>query len=156
METIKEVVIEIPEGHVIDEEKSTFTKIVFKKIQKMLPKTWKELGRVKGYYVTSGSHINVCDSFCNSSDQNTLPTEKLAEAMLALCQLLYLRDVYNDGWVADWNDTTAKYCIEIYRNRIIMDIHSCVQKVLHFKTLQLRDEFYNNFKDLIEIAKPLI
>lgn len=39
---MKELKIEVPEGYEIDKEKSTFEKIVFKKIKVELPKTWDE------------------------------------------------------------------------------------------------------------------
>lgn len=155
-EQIKEVVIKIPEGYVIDKEKSTFTKIVFKKIQKVLPKTWGELERVRGYYVTSSSCINAYGSACDSSAKNTVPTKELANAILALCQLLQLRDFYNDSWVANWTELNRKFCIEMYDNAVSKDDYSNTHRVLHFKTRELRDEFLENFKDLIEIAKPLI
>ena len=48
-------------------------------------------------------------------DKNTLPTKELAEAMLAMCQLLYLRDIYNDGWVPDWENESAS---EIYNYKL--------------------------------------
>lgn len=154
---IKEVVIEIPEGYIIDEEKSTFTKIIFKKdSKKMLPKTWEELQRVKGFYVSSDCHINSFDSICDTSAKNTVPTKELTEAMLALCQLLQLRDSYNDNWVANQNNTTPKYCIEINHDSLHKEVYSNTQKVLHFKRIELRREFLENFKDLIEIAKSLI
>ena len=39
---MKELKIEVPQGYEIDKEKSTFEKIVFKKIKVELPKTWDE------------------------------------------------------------------------------------------------------------------
>ena len=46
----KEIKIEVPQGYVIDKEKSTFEKIVFKKIDNR-PKTWEEYCKLtKGIY----------------------------------------------------------------------------------------------------------
>ena len=56
MET-KELKIEVPEGFEIDREKSTFEKIVFKKVERDLPKRWEDLKTIKGYYVHIGSKI---------------------------------------------------------------------------------------------------
>ena len=50
MET-KELKIQVPEGYEIDKEKSTFEKIVFKKVEKELPKSWEDLYEVGGWFV---------------------------------------------------------------------------------------------------------
>ena len=39
---MKELNIQIPEGYEVDKEQSTFEKIIFKKIETKLPKTWEE------------------------------------------------------------------------------------------------------------------
>ena len=39
---MKELNIQVPEGYEVDKEKSTFEKIIFKKIENKLPKTWEE------------------------------------------------------------------------------------------------------------------
>lgn len=49
----KELKIEIPDGYEIDRENSTFEKIVFKKIESKLPKSWEELKIISGYYLDS-------------------------------------------------------------------------------------------------------
>ena len=43
----KELKIQVPEGYEIDKENSTFEKIVFKKVENELPKSWEELGEIK-------------------------------------------------------------------------------------------------------------
>ena len=76
--------------------------------------------------------------------------------MLALCQLIQLRDYYNDDWVPDWNTFSAKYCVSINCNNIDCTVNISINRVLAFKTKELMGEFVKNFKDLIEIAKPLL
>ena len=44
----REFKVEIPEGYIIDKDKSTFQRIVFKKIEE-LPKTWEELETISGF-----------------------------------------------------------------------------------------------------------
>lgn len=143
--------IEIPEGYEIDQ-------VTFKKIEKKLPKTWEELGSVKGWYIDISSEIEFHDTetVIDKDYRNIFPTKELAEASLALAQLLQLRDVYNDGWVADWNDLNNKYCLQIIRNKIVTCEWTITQRVINFKTAELRDEFFENFKDLLTIAKPLL
>jgi hypothetical protein len=65
--------------------------------------------------------------------------------MLALCQLIQLRDCYNDNWVPDWSIHTLKSCIGVYKNKVVPLTCSLNSKILVFKTAGLRDEFLNNF-----------
>ena len=151
----KELNIIAPEGYEIDKENSTFEKIVFKKINE-LPKTWEELKYISGAFISTFSDIKTINSVkTDSSAKNIFPTKELAEAILALAQLLQLRDRYNGdnkGFIAG----KGNYCITISNNGISKYFDIYIQQVLAFRTIELRDEFYNNFKDLIEIAKPLL
>ena len=158
--------VPVPEGYEIDKEKSTFEKIVFKKKEIKLPKTWEEFcekNPVKEGEVWFNEFSEIVEASSEESDRlviedkNNLPSKELAEAMLALCQLIQLRDCYNDGWVPDWNEyNKLKYVIENVRGDIETTTNGVVSRILAFKSSNLRDEFYKNFKDLIEIAKPLI
>ena len=152
----KELNIIAPEGYEIDKENSTFEKIVFKKINE-LPKTWEDLKYISGAYILSIlSNVTTINSVkTDSSTKNIFPTKELAEAALALAQLLQLRDRYNGdnkGFIFD----KVNYCIIISNNSIYKCLNNYAQQVLAFRTIELRDEFYNNFKELIEIAKPLL
>jgi len=157
MET-KEMKIQVPEGYEIDKEKSTFEKIVFKKVENELPKSWEDLGVIRGFYVNAHSEARDFECCTNKdSNKNTFPTKKEAEACLALAQLCQLRDRYNNGWKPNWEDyNETKYCIEFCQGRIeTIDRVNC-HKILTFKTEELRDKFLENFRDLIETAKPLL
>lgn len=90
------------------------------------------------------------------SDKTLLPNIRYAEAMLALCQLIQLRDCYNDGWIPDWSIHTLRSCIGVYKNKVVPLTCSLNSKILVFKTAGLRDEFLNNFGDLLETAKLLL
>ena len=157
MET-KEMKIQVPEGYEIDREKSTFEKIVFKKVEKELPKSWGELDNVSGYYVDKNSKVYNCINHLTVDDnRNIFPTREEAEACLALAQLCQLRDGYNGGWKPDWkDDREKKHCIEFFKGKIQKNYYHVLKKVLCFKTQELRDKFLENFRDLIETAKPLL
>ena len=91
------------------------------------------------------------------ADPNILTSKEYAEAFLALMQLIRFRDIWNEGWVPDWSDsTTQKHTIRIDRGVIIKGISTTISYVLAFKTAVLRDKFSVTFKDLIETAKPLL
>lgn len=153
-----------PEGYEVDKENSTFECIKFKPIKEALPTTWEEFCKVYPIqegeaYINHVSMVVTLDFSRNRSfnNKNILPSEEMAEAVLALCQLIQLRDCYNQGWKPDWcNNRFDKWCIEIQGTRILRAVHANITHVLAFETDALRNEFLKNFKDLIEIAKPLL
>lgn len=155
---MKEFKIEVPQGYEIDKENSTFEKIVFKKVEKELPKRWEDLKEIKGFYVNNYSEVTVFEYYFNAEEnKNVFPTEEEAEACVALAQLCQLRDRYNNGWRPDWNDDgEQKYAIKIENNKTVKYILTSTSSVLSFKSVNLRDEFLENFRDLIEVAKPLL
>ena len=128
--------------------------------KKELPKRFTDLGKISGYYIDSRDGQIEETNNCNSENivsNGVIPTESLAKAVIALCKLLYLRDVYNGNWKADWNDNTSeKYVIIFINDKVGETDYLNYSKVLAFKTSAIRKEFLNNFKDLIEEAKELL
>lgn len=59
-------------------------------------------------------------------------------------------------WEPDWNDEIQKYCIRTDRNKIVNCSSSFNNRILAFPTIEMRDAFYENFKDLIEQCKELL
>ena len=124
-----------------------------------LPKTLEELKTVSGYWVSEDSEIinGVKDICCNYLNKNVFPTKEETEACIALAQLCQLRDRYNDGWKPDWKLNNFKFSIYIHKSNDIDWINtSHTSRVLAFKSKELAQEFIKNFKELIEIAKPLL
>lgn len=128
-----------------------------------LPKTWEEFCENNPIkegetYLSSFGYIveNKNLLFRKEKDIGVLPNQELAKAMLALCQLIQLRDCYNGEWKPDWKDNSFKYVIYTYYDEIIDDRNVSNNAILTFKTEELRDEFLNNFRKLIEKAKPLL
>lgn len=161
----KEFKVEVPDGYQIDKENSTFEVIKFKPIEYKLPKTWEEYCEMHEVQIGESWISARCEE-CEiletiprdcEHDKDLLPNVIYSKAILALCQLIQLINYYNDGWVPNWNDASCqKYCIEINYGSIICTMNAVNQRILAFKTQELRDEFVKNFKDLIEIAKPLL
>ena len=82
--------------------------------------------------------------------------KEIAEAYAVLPQLIRLRDEYNEGWKPDWEDGYTKYYIAYHKNNLDLYEISYTQRILVFKTKEIRDKFFNDHRDLIEIAKPLL
>lgn len=154
----KTIKITPPEGYEVDKEKSTFSEIVFKKIKSNLPMNWEELGVVKGYYILSSSDINIHPMIDKAVayNRNVFPTKEEAKAVLAMAQLCQLRDAWNGGWRADWEDDTPKYCITSYKNILEKEHYYNTSSSMAFQTIELRDKFMETFKDLLEDAKPFL
>lgn len=152
---MKKLEIKIPENYEIDKEKSTFECIVFKEVKKQV--SWDDFGEVKGYYISGVGGINSYSHPTSvNANENTWPSKEAAEAALALSQLCQWRDKRNDGWKADWADgETKKYCI-IQAVDIMVDTYYKSRKVLSFKSAEIRDKFLEDFRELIEQAKPLL
>ena len=85
-----------------------------------------------------------------------LPDRATAEAVLALCQLIQLRDAYNGDWVPDWTSPESKFMIYFNDKGNLVSIPcSSLADLLFFKNEKLCDEFLSNFHPLIEKLKPL-
>lgn len=147
------------EGYIYDPNDP---RIIYKK-EKELPKTWEEFCknnpiRNGEFFINDQSNIKESNKGYRdvNIDANLLPSEEYAEAMLALCKLIQLRDCYNDGWKPDWNISETKYAIHTRCNKLEVGTIGNVSFVLTFKTQKLRDTFLYNFKDLIEQAKLLL
>lgn len=146
---MKTITIEVPDNCEI--------KIVEKQQIKLLPKTWEGLSSISGYYVTPIATVRALHGvYVSDHNKNIFPTREEAEASIALAQLLQLRDVYNGDWRPDWTDKVDKHCIMICRNHPIVGALYDVQAALAFQSKELAQQFLKNFKDLIEIAKPLL
>lgn len=152
----KEIII--PQGWEIDEVRGN--KIILMESKKELPKTWEEciakIGRDLEYIYRNGFINKTTFSENVSSDHiNDIPVG-LGKPMLALCQLLVCREVYRQGWKPDWSDGKTKWTIEYASNHILSLCYMQTSKVLSFQSKEIRDQFLENFKGLIEEAKELI
>ena len=147
--------IEIPEGYEVDKKNSTFDIIKLKKIESKLPKSWRELNRVKGYYTNSDSYVKPFTASISSNTKNIFPTKEQAEASIALAQLLQLREVYRNGWKPDWTDDNCKYSIRLIKNEWVENWYTESNHIFSFQTKEIKDQFITNFKDLLEQVKPL-
>ena len=159
----KIVKITPPEGYEVDEDKSTFKEIVFKKIGGEYPKSWEECLYQNRYHY----YIDTCSKISDSSTidssyinkyYNSLPNKESSEQVLALCQLLLIKDIYNEGISTDdIPEGKMMWGLHVEQNQNIIiyftDLH---YSVLIFYKEKAAREFLKNFKDLILKAAPLL
>ena len=130
--------------------------------QPKLPKRWEDLEYIKGYYKSLTSGVSFLDKEedeeLEAADKNVFATKEQAEAAIALAQLSQLREVYRQGWEPDWNAIEQEKFIIIYTHRGNFECSVAVNipNFLSFQSPEIRDEFLENFRDLIEKAKPLM
>ena len=131
------------------------------------PKTWEEF--CENYKCTGDEYFIDSDSGIQSInkvvphrvdrnanlDKNLCTNLENAEAILALLQLIQLRDCYNRGWKPDF--TEEANCYQIYFNLGVWCFADTAftRSFLYFKTPELREMFFDNFFDLILKINPL-
>ena len=146
----KELKIEVPQGYEIDRQKSTFEKIIFKKIPEN-PKTWEEycsLMKGKTVYYTNCNTITV-SGFSDAHDK--FVNKKRAEQFVALGKLLQLRDYWVGGWKPNLPINPA---FAVKNNTVVNLIR--ITLPLTFPTKEMAEEFKDCFSDLIKQAFPLV
>ena len=147
----KELKIEIPKGYEIDKEKSTFAKIVFKKIDNR-PKTWEEYCELtKGNtsnYANATTLMVYKDRF--NGAYNEFSTKERAEQLIAIGKLMQLRDY----WVKGYKTTEEEYVIYItcQGNIRVTTWDNKFMKKLTFPTEEMANDFINCFRNLIKTA----
>jgi hypothetical protein len=158
-----ELTIQIPENQKIDwQESAKQEKIVFKK-KDAKPRSWEEYCEQQSETRCYVLGFNVIGGYCDRSKPYqggdcTVPTKELAEAFVAMMKLMSLRQAWIGDWKPNWNyPCSYKYCIdgENSHNFKICQL-STTRIPLSFPTLEMATDFMNTFKDLLEIAKPLI
>lgn len=140
----------------------TFSKEELKRLE--LPKTWEEYCEnhyCRDYYMDSGSVIksftlNIDTKLRPETDKNTVESKENGEAILALCQLIRLRDEYNEHISIDYDkENSAPYAI-VYDEAtcsyaiVLSNKYSRYKNLFVFHTQELAQEFLKNFKPLLD------
>lgn len=101
-----------------------------------------------------------CDLCVNKEFEYVLKLEAFRK--LYICRNAYWKIAgeqmgLGKPWEPDWNDVCDKYTIyTVYGNEIWRDKGQTINTLLAFTTAEMRDAFYENFKDLIEECKELL
>ena len=143
---------ELPEGYIFKDENGNVinaTKIVLEKKKKEYPKTYEECCKVLGI-----------DTLGHSADGYKW------EILSTFQNLLICRDAYwkiageemglGKPWEPDWSGNNAKYSIYTIKG-VLTKATSCYDgAIFTFPTEEMRDAFYENFKNEIESCKELL
>ena len=152
--------IEVPDG-----KKAVWKDgaIVFEDIKPNLPKTWEEFCKNnpisdKEACIKYNGDINTIQHSRPRDymlDKNTLPSEQAAKQHLALMQLHQLRDCYRQGWTPIV-DRVSFVITRRVEGDLNVDRFMFSPRFLSFQSLEVAQEFLDNFRDLIEQAGDLI
>ena len=90
----------------------------------------------------------------------------LGNLMGQLHRLIICRDAYwkiageemglGKPWEPDWSIYEHKFCLGTDKDKIIEECVTTGNRILAFPTKEMRDAFYENFKELIESCKELL
>lgn len=139
--------------------------VEFVKKQLQLPKTYAEccgVLSISPYYNLRYHTYERCYNEYATADKLCSLQDKLN----ILGKLLICRDAYwkiageqmglDKPLKPNWSNGINKYCLLNCEDRIIRSAIASVNTILAFPTAEMRDMFYENFKDLIEQCKELL
>ena len=150
-----------PEGYIFKDENDNVinaTKIVLEKKKKEYPKTYEECCKVLD--IDAYDLVLSIDYRSNKMKHNDW---KRLGKLNDLNQILICRDAYwkiageEMGLGKPWEPTMETvYCISRNNNVMKCSYRGGKSNILEFPTEEIRDIFYENFKDLIEECKELL
>lgn len=139
----------IPQGYEFDCIQNN--EIIIKPIKPQYPKTYKECCDVLG--------LNTMDNDAQGYE---------ADLIIRFQELLIARGAYwkiagekmglEKPWEPDWKKQDKKYIISVFEDAVIYFENETYNHntILAFPTEEMRDAFYENFKNLIETCKELL
>ena len=144
------------------------------KIELIIPENWKfeqidnKMFGIRKYPQYPKTYGECCDILGYDASEDELNCNKggLIESFV---RLLICRNAYwkiageqmglDKPWEPDWgeNDGGYRYCIRNRSNKIVLSNEWLGENyILSFPTAEMQDEFYKNFKDLINKVKELL
>lgn len=144
---------DLPDGYEFqDKEGNVINTDIIKLVKKQpqYPKTYEE-----------------CCEIIHSDPKFYVDTHLYSDTLEVLYKLLICRDAYwkiagkemglDKPWEPDWNNSSQFKDVIICRsNNIIKYAYAALNTILAFPTEEMRDAFYENFKDLIEECKEFL
>ena len=105
----KEITFEVPEGYVIDKEKSTDTKLVYK-LKEEEVETYDDVAKElfsdkKAWYIDAQGEIVSFSVIVSCHHPNNCTTEKQAKKLLALNKMMNVAKYLNGDGKPDWSNS---------------------------------------------------
>ena len=154
-----------PNGYIFKDENGNVIeakKIVLEKKKKEYPKTYEECCTILGF------HYDHYLTYDDEKDINpTKEEEEFIDLIDVFSRLIVCRNAYwklygeemglGKPWEPDWTKADErKYCIVNTEGNITKWVQKTTNKILAFPTSEMRDAYYENFKELIEECKELL
>ena len=145
--------ISLPDGYIFKDENGNVinaTKIVLEKKKKEYPKTYCECKDILGLWDI------------DDTERGYYKTDLIDKLqMLLICRDTYWKIAGEEmglgkPWEPDWNNISDKYCIYFVSGDAWSKECQTRQCPFAFPTPEMRDAFYENFKELIEQCKELL
>ena len=157
---LEQIALDIPDGYEFFGINND-NKVVLTKIQPQYPKTYGECCRI----VNANPHIRL--KYDLSDGQKYSYDAENLHVYENLRKLLICRDAYwkiageqmdlGKPWKPDWLNTKQdKFVLYTHNNVICLNCFMLGHNVLAFPTEEMRDAFYEIFKELIETCKELL
>ena len=157
-----------PEGYIFKDENGNeinVQKIVLEKKKMEYPKTYEECCKVLG--VNSDNFLSIRNLYRDDGDEELTDYETdLLGKFDSLWELRICRNAYwkiageemglGKPWEPDWNTSEPKYVIAYTSHGIEKQWETTYCKGLAFPTAEMRDAFYEVFREEIEICKELL
>ena len=87
-------------------------------------------------------------------DDRIYPSNEIYVAFEVLRKLIILRDYYNEGWKPQNNSYV--HIITTRNGELVKDCLMGDFRVLYFESKEIRNTFFEEQRELLEIAKPLL
>ena len=102
-------------------------------------------------------YLNIAKPKVRWTSNVSCNTIKQTKQFEILGELIQIRDYYNQGWEPNWIDyDEEKYAISTNRNELYTFTTWFTNYLFVFKTKELRDEFFTNFKMQLEKIKEFL
>ena len=147
---------ECPEGYqFVDDGGNVINtnKIVLEKKKKEYPKTYEECAKIFNEFTGSDCNLKGCIGYMSA--------QLTALQKLLICRAVYWKIAGDEmglkkPWEPDWNNVLDKYCIYFVSGHTWSKECQTRQCPFAFPTPEMRNAFYENFKEEIEKCKELL
>ena len=150
----------VPEGYELDKEQSNERQVVLRKIEDKRVSSWEDYCELmKGKdscFVDMNGNVR-SSHFLAAPIVEEFEDKEDAVTFAAYSKLLKMRKQWIGGWKPDWTDEgQIKHTIYVKENIVQPSESLYLHRSMSFPTDEMRNEFFDTFRDLLEIAKPLL